>query len=86
MEGRIFASLSEAPPCSLGQTVGKMVTKIKVVREDGREIDISTAFIRNIFRIVDGFFVYLVGAILIWRSSKKQPLGVMIAKTVVVRA
>lgn len=69
-----------------GQTVGKMVTKIKVVREEGGEIDISTAFIRNILRIVDGLFVYLVGAILIWRSSKKQRLGDMIAKTVVVRA
>ena len=68
------------------QTVGKIVTKIKVVREDGGEIDISTAFIRNILRIVDGLFVYLVGAILIWRSSKKQRLGDMIAKTVVVKA
>lgn len=69
-----------------GQTVGKMVTKIKVVREDGGAIDISAAFIRNILRIIDGFFVYLVGAILIWRSSKKQRLGDMIARTVVVRA
>jgi uncharacterized RDD family membrane protein YckC len=69
-----------------GQTIGKMVTKIKVVREDGGDIDISTAFIRNILRIVDGLFVYLVGAILIWRSSKKQRLGDMIAKTVVVKA
>jgi uncharacterized RDD family membrane protein YckC len=69
-----------------GQTVGKMVTKIKVVREDGGEIDINTAFTRNILRIVDGLFCYLVGAILIWRSSQKQRLGDMMAKTVVVRA
>lgn len=69
-----------------GQMVGKMITKIKVVREDGGEIDIRTAFIRNILRIIDGFFVYLVGAILIWRSSKKQRLGDTIAKTVVIRA
>ena len=69
-----------------GQTAGKMVTKIKVVREDGGEIDISSAFIRNILRIVDGLFGYLVGAILIWRSSREQRLGDMIAKTVVVRA
>ena len=30
-----------------GQTVGKMITKIKVVMEDGGEIDIRTAFIGN---------------------------------------
>ena len=32
-----------------GQTVGKMVTKIKVVREDGGEIDISTSLYQEIF-------------------------------------
>ena len=78
--------VSEAPPSSLGQTVGKMVTKIKVIREGGGEIDISTTFVRNILRIVDGFFVYLVGAILIGHSSKNRRLGDIVAKTVVVRA
>jgi len=69
-----------------GQTVGKMVTKIKVVREDGGEIDIKAAFVRNILRIIDGLFIYLVGAIFIWRSSKKQRLGDRMAKTVVIKA
>ena len=78
--------VSEAPPSSLGQTVVKMVTKIKVVREDGGEIDISTAFIRNILRNSQWFFVYLVGAILIGHSSKNRRLGDIVAKTVVVRA
>jgi uncharacterized RDD family membrane protein YckC len=71
---------------SKGQTIGKMITKIKVVREDGRPIDMSQAFIRNILRLIDGLIVYLIGAILIWRSDKKQRLGDRIAKTVVVRA
>jgi len=69
-----------------GQTIGKMVTKIKVVREDGKPIDMNQAFTRNILRIIDGLIVYLVGAILIWRSNKKQRLGDSIAKTVVVKA
>jgi uncharacterized RDD family membrane protein YckC len=71
---------------SRGQTVGKMITKIKVVREDGKPIDMNQAFTRNILRIIDGLIVYLIGAILIWRSNKKQRLGDSIAKTVVVKA
>jgi uncharacterized RDD family membrane protein YckC len=69
-----------------GQTIGKMATKIKVVREDGGKIDMNQAFTRTILRIVDGLVAYLIGAILIWRSDKKQRLGDSIAKTVVVKA
>ena len=71
---------------SKGQTVGKMITKIKVVREDGSPIDMSQAFTRNILRIIDGLFAYLIGAILIWRSDKQQRLGDSMARTVVVKA
>lgn len=69
-----------------GQTIGKMAMRIKVVREDGGRMDIGTAFIRNILRIIDGLFFYLVGAIIIWISRKKQRLGDIAAKTVVIRA
>jgi uncharacterized RDD family membrane protein YckC len=69
-----------------GQTIGKMITKIKVVREDGRPIDMQQAFKRNILRVIDGFFAYIIGAVLIWRSDKQQRLGDTVAKTVVVKA
>jgi uncharacterized RDD family membrane protein YckC len=69
-----------------GQTVGKMITRIKVVREDGGRIDMNQSFTRNILRIIDGLIFYLVGAVLIWRSDKKQRLGDSVAKTVVVKA
>ena len=71
---------------SKGQTIGKMITKIKVVREDGGKIDMNQALTRNILRIIDGLFAYLIGAILIWRSDKKQRLGDNIAKTIVIKA
>jgi uncharacterized RDD family membrane protein YckC len=68
-----------------GQTLGKKLIGIQVVREDGRPIDFSTAIIRNILRVVDGLIFYLVGAILIWRSPIKQRLGDRIAHTVVIK-
>lgn len=69
-----------------GQTIGKMITKIKVVGEDGKPIDMIQAFKRNILRVFDGLFIYLIGAVLIWRSDKQQRLGDTVAKTVVVKA
>jgi len=70
---------------SRGQTIGKKAVKIRVVREDGGEINMSQALKRNILRVIDGLMGYLVGAFFIWRSDKKQRLGDMWAKTVVVK-
>jgi uncharacterized RDD family membrane protein YckC len=72
-----------------GQTVGKMAVKIKVVREDGTKIDYTDAVVRTVLRIIDAIpFVvpYLLGAIFIWTSDKKQRLGDRTAHTVVVKA
>jgi uncharacterized RDD family membrane protein YckC len=68
-----------------GQTPGKKLTKIRVVREDGRPITFQESLIRNILRLVDGQVCYLVGAILVWRSPRKQRLGDRIAHTVVIK-
>src|SRR5579859_8004957 len=56
---------------TLGATLGKLLLGIRVVKEDGLAICWGPAVIRNLLRIVDGFFAYLVGAILIWRSPKR---------------
>jgi len=73
-----------------GQTVGKMALKMKVVREaDHSPIGYAEAAVRSVLRIIDLIpFVapYLLGAILIWSSDKKQRLGDRVAHTVVVRA
>ena len=72
-----------------GQTVGKMAVKIKVLREDGSKIDYADAVVRTILRLIDlipYFIPYLLGAILIWTSDKKQRLGDRAAHTVVVKA
>jgi uncharacterized RDD family membrane protein YckC len=67
-----------------GGTLGKMALGLKVVKESGEKLDWQASIIRNLLRIVDGFFFYLVGAIIVWTSKKKQRLGDMVAHTLVV--
>ena len=70
----------------LGQTVGKMVLGIKVVREDNGEAPgLGGATIRTLLRIIDGLFSYLVAFITVLISGKNQRLGDMAAHTLVVR-
>lgn len=70
----------------LGQTLGKMLLGIKVVREDTGDVPgLKAAAIRTVLRIVDGFFSYLVAFIAVLASHKNQRLGDMAAHTLVVR-
>lgn len=70
----------------LGQTLGKMLLGIKVVREDTGEVPgIRAAAIRSVLRIVDGLFSYLVAFVTVLISGKNQRLGDMAAHTLVVR-
>ncbi|HEX2181439.1 MAG TPA: RDD family protein [Rubrobacteraceae bacterium] len=70
----------------LGQTVGKMLLGIKVVKEGTGEVPgIGAAAIRTVLRIIDGFFFYVVAFITVLVSGKNQRLGDMAANTLVVR-
>ncbi len=72
-----------------GQTVGKIILKLKVLKTDGSPVNYKDAGIRTILRIIDEvpFIVpYLLGAIFIWSSDTKQRLGDRVAHTVVVQA
>ena len=70
----------------LGQTLGKMLLGIKVVREDNGEVPgLGGATIRTLLRLVDGLFDYLVAFITVLISGKNQRLGDMAAHTLVVR-
>jgi uncharacterized RDD family membrane protein YckC len=70
-----------------GQTVGKMLLGIKVIREDNGEVPgLKVAAIRTILRLIDMLpFAYLVGFIAVLISAKNQRLGDMAANTLVVR-
>ena len=69
-----------------GATLGKRAMGLKVVKQDGTPLDWQASIVRNLMRIIDGFFFYLVGAIVVWVSKGKQRLGDMAAHTLVVRA
>lgn len=69
-----------------GRTLGKQVMGLKVVKQNGEALDWQGSIIRNVLRIIDGLFFYLVGAIVVWVSKGKQRLGDMAAHTMVVRA
>jgi uncharacterized RDD family membrane protein YckC len=73
---------------TIGATVGKLVTGIRVVQPDGSPIGWGESLIRNALRIVDGIpFVipYLLGAIVIWTGgSEKRRVGDRLGSTRVV--
>ncbi len=72
----------------VGGTLGKLALGMRVRMEDGSSCSLSASLIRNILRIVDalpGIIPYLLGAIFIWTSPRKQRLGDKLAKTVVVK-
>jgi uncharacterized RDD family membrane protein YckC len=70
-----------------GATLGKRLIGLKVVKlEGGASLDWQASIVRNVLRLIDGLFFYLIGAIVVWTSDRKQRLGDKVAGTVVVRA
>jgi uncharacterized RDD family membrane protein YckC len=68
-----------------GQTLGKKVMKIRVLKDSGRQITFFEALARNLVRVVDylpGFF--LVGLITMLCNKRNKRLGDLAAGTIVV--
>lgn len=69
----------------LGQTIGKMLFGIRVVREDTGEVpSVTAATIRTALRVIDGLFGYAVAFVTVLISGKRQRLGDVAARTLVV--
>ena len=66
-----------------GQTIGKRVLKIQVIRQNYSPTNIPISLVRHLFDIIDSFF-FFIGFILIAASKKKQRIGDLVAKTYVV--
>jgi uncharacterized RDD family membrane protein YckC len=68
-----------------GATLGKKICGIRVLKADFTPCGIVAGFLRNLLRIFDSFFYYLVGAVALAGTLKWQRLGDRAADTVVVR-
>lgn len=77
-----YFALAEA---TVGSTLGKIVAHIRVVDVAGGRLSMRRALIRNLFRFIDGIALYLVGALVIMVTSRRQRLGDIVAGSVVIR-
>jgi uncharacterized RDD family membrane protein YckC len=68
-----------------GATLGKRMVGIRVVGEDGAHVRFGASVVRNLLRLVDCLFFYLVGGLFALSSPRGQRLGDRAAHTLVVR-
>jgi uncharacterized RDD family membrane protein YckC len=69
-----------------GQTLGKKIMAIKVIRIDGQEPVMSDYFLRAIFHLVETLLCTgILGAIVISSNSHRQRIGDLTAGTTVIR-
>ncbi|WP_233274793.1 RDD family protein [Haladaptatus cibarius] len=69
-----------------GQTVGKRLLGIVVVTQHGDPCSMGASVVRNALRIIDAFFHYAVGLVVMLINDDRQRIGDIAANTVVVRA
>jgi uncharacterized RDD family membrane protein YckC len=68
-----------------GQTPGKRLLKIRVIKDSGRQITLFEALARNLLRIVDMMpSFYLIGVITMLCNREQKRLGDLVAGTIVV--
>jgi uncharacterized RDD family membrane protein YckC len=68
-----------------GQTPGKRVTRIRVIKETGRPINPPESMARNLMRLVDQLpAFYATGIVSVLLSRKSKRLGDFVAGTIVV--
>src|SRR5580693_7860943 len=68
-----------------GQTPGKRLLKIRVIKDSGRQITLFEALARNLLRVIDSLpSFYLVGVITMLCNLEQKRLGDLVAGTIVV--
>jgi uncharacterized RDD family membrane protein YckC len=68
-----------------GQTPGKRLLKIRVIKDSGRQITLFEALARNLLRVVDALpSFYLIGVISMLCNKEQKRLGDFVAGTIVV--
>jgi uncharacterized RDD family membrane protein YckC len=67
-----------------GQTVGKKLMKLRVVRADGRPAGMGEIGVRTILRVIDNYLVGLI--VMLATGERRQRIGDLAAGTIVVDA
>ncbi|TAF05936.1 MAG: RDD family protein [Nostocales cyanobacterium] len=67
-----------------GQTPGKRIAKIRVVRDDGRPVSLQQASLRALLRPLDE--TLFIGAFFIMFSKSEKRLGDLVAGTIVIQS
>ncbi len=67
-----------------GQTVGKKLMKLRVVREDGSPAGIREIAVRTILRVIDNYLVGLI--VMLATGERRQRIGDLAAGTIIVDA
>lgn len=68
-----------------GQTIGKRLMGLRVMRDNGQPITFLGAAIRNLFRMMDGLPMgYFLGAVISFFHPQDKRLGDLVAGTIVV--
>ncbi len=70
-----------------GQTPGKRLLQLRVIKEDGRPISFFEAFSRNLIRLADSMITpyYSIGIITLVANERSKRLGDFVAGTVVIK-
>jgi len=83
----VFVGYFVATEGPLGTTLGKWLFGLRVLNADGGRCSFSQALIRNVMRLVDANPVLLgalPGAVFIMTTRRRQRLGDLLARTLVV--
>jgi uncharacterized RDD family membrane protein YckC len=66
-----------------GQTIGKRIAGLRVVRLDGAPLNLASVAARNLLLLVDGAFVCIIGVLAVTLTPHRQRVGDLIGGTVV---
>jgi uncharacterized RDD family membrane protein YckC len=69
-----------------GQTLGKVLFGLKVVRDDGRPLGVRGSFLRNALRLFDGLGYWSVAVAVILLRGDGKRIGDVVGQTLVVDA
>ena len=68
-----------------GQTPGKRIMKLRVVRDGGFSVTFGASAVRNLLRVIDAIGVYLVAIIVALMNDSRKRLGDIVAGTFVIK-